>query len=153
MQNLRVYIADDSAPVRERLAGRLAEIEGVELVGQSGNAIQAIEEIRRLRPDVAILDIRLPGGNGIQVLTAVKQGAAPPVVIMLTAFAYPQYRTRCQAAGADYFFDKTTEYDDVFKVLEQLQRARANGETARAVGSADPCAVPGATKEPTEVEK
>ena len=54
----------------------------------------------------------MPGGNGIQALTAVKQGAAPPVVIMLTAFAYPQYQIRCLAAGADYFFDKTTEFDE-----------------------------------------
>jgi len=118
---LRVYIADDSTLLRERLTARLAEMEGTELVGQSGHAAQAIEEIQRLQPDVAILDIRMPGGGGIQALAAIKKGAAPPVVIMLTAFAYPQYRIKCQAAGADYFFDKTTEYDAVFAVLEGLR--------------------------------
>lgn len=50
------------------------------------------------------LDIRMPGGNGIRALEAVKPGDAPPVVIMLTAFAYPQYRAKCLAVGADYFF-------------------------------------------------
>jgi DNA-binding NarL/FixJ family response regulator len=130
---LRVFIADDSVLVRERLQAQLAEMDGIELVGQSSNALEAIEAIRQLRPDVVILDIRMPGGNGIQVLEAVKQGDAPPVVSMLTAFAYPQYRTKCQAAGADYFFDKTTEFDDVLKVLEQLLRARADGGMARAV--------------------
>jgi DNA-binding NarL/FixJ family response regulator len=129
---LRIYVAEDAKLVRERLQAHLAEMEGLELVGQSGNAPKAIEDIRRLRPDVAILDIRLPGGSGIHVLEAAKQGDAPPLVIMLTAFAYPQYRARCLEAGADYFFDKTTEYEDVFRVLEQLQHARANGETAHA---------------------
>ena len=123
---LRVFIADDSVLVRERLQARLAELEGVELVGQSGNAPEAIEAMRQLRPDVAILDIRMPGGNGLRVLEAVKAGQAPSVVIMLTAFAYPQYRSRCLAAKADYFFDKATEFDQVFIMLEQLLRARAN---------------------------
>lgn len=129
---LRVFIADDSVLVRERLQARLAEMDGVELVGQSGNAPEAIEAIRRLRPDVAILDIRMPGGNGIDVLKAVKQSDALLVVIMLTAFAYPQYRTKCLAAGADYFFDKAIEFDDALRVLEQLLRARAHDGIARA---------------------
>lgn len=116
--------------VRERLQARLAELEGVELVGQSGNAPEAIEAIRQLRPDVAILDIRMPGGNGLRVLEAVKQGDAPPVVIMLTAFAYPQYRARCLAAKADYFYDKATEFDQVFIMLEQLLCARATNRDA-----------------------
>jgi DNA-binding NarL/FixJ family response regulator len=115
---LRVFIADDSALVRERLQARLAEIAGVELVGQSGNAGEAITAIQQLRPDVVILDIRLPGGNGIRALQAVKQGEAPPVVIILTAFAYPQHRARYLAAGADYFFDKAAEFDQVFTVLK-----------------------------------
>ena len=129
---LRVFIADDSVLVRERLQAQLAEMDGAELVGQSGNALEAIEAIRQLRPDVAILDIRMSGGNGIQVLEAVKQGDAPPVVIMLTAFAYPQYRTKCLAAGADHFFDKTTEFDDLLKVLEQRLHAKAESGMAHA---------------------
>jgi DNA-binding NarL/FixJ family response regulator len=127
---LRVFIADDSVLVRERLQARLAELEGVELVGQSGNAPEAIEAMRQLRPDVAILDIRMPGGNGLRVLEAAKAGDAPPVVIMLTAFAYPQYRSRCLAAKADYFFDKATEFDHVVQVLEQLLCARAANRDA-----------------------
>jgi DNA-binding NarL/FixJ family response regulator len=129
---LRVFIADDSVLVRERLQAQLAEMGGVELVGQSGNVLESIEAIRRLRPDAAILDIRMPGGSGIQVLEALKQDKTAPLVIMLTAFAYPQYRNRCQAAGADYFFDKATEFDGVFRVLEQLLCARADNEMAGA---------------------
>ncbi len=118
---MRVVIADDSAAVRERLAERLAELEGVELAGQSADAPGAIEAIRCLRPDVAILDIRMPGGSGIKVLEAARQLDAPPVVIMLTALDCPQYRTACLAAKADFVFDKADEFNELFDELAQLR--------------------------------
>lgn len=117
---LKVVIADDSALVRERLAALVSDIEGVEMVGQASNASDAIDISQRLKPDVVILDIRMPGGNGIQVLEAIKASEAGPVVIMLTAFPYPQYRDKCLKAGADYFFDKASEFDRVAQVIEQL---------------------------------
>ena len=123
---LSVYIADDSELVRERLQAQLSEMDGIDLVGQCGDALTAIEAIGRLNPDVVIMDIRMPGAKGTQALTAIKQGERPPVVIMLTAFAYSQYRIKYLAAGADYFFDKTTEFDGVFAVLERLLNAQAS---------------------------
>jgi DNA-binding NarL/FixJ family response regulator len=117
---LRVFIADDSPMLRERLGELLSELEAVALVGQAEDAPGAIEAIQRLKPDVAILDIRMPGGNGLQVLEAVKAIEAAPVVVMLTAFPYPAYRKRCLEAGAEFFFDKATEFDRVTKVLKQL---------------------------------
>ena len=125
---LRVFIADDSDLVRERLATLISELEAVELVGQAEDAHEALEAIQRLEPDVAILDIRMPGGNGIQVLEAVKVSGSALVIIMLTAFPYPQYRKKCLEAGAEYFFDKTTEFEQVAKVLGELQ-ADAAGES------------------------
>ena len=122
---LKVVIADDSALVRERLAALVSDIEGVEMVGQASNASDAIDISQRLKPDVVILDIRMPGGNGIQVLEAIKASEAGPVVIMLTAFPYPQYRDKCLKAGADHFFDKATELDSVPEVLKQLQARTA----------------------------
>ena len=115
---MKVFIADDSSLVRECLIELLSGLKGVEVAGQ---AYEALEAIQRLRPDVVILDVRRPGGNGIQVLEAIKRCTAPPVVIMLTAFPYPQYRKRCLEAGAEYFFDKTTEFDRVAQVLKELQ--------------------------------
>jgi DNA-binding NarL/FixJ family response regulator len=126
---LKVFIADDSALVRERLAELISEIEGAEVVGQAGDAREALEGIQRLRPDVVILDIRMPGGNGIQVLEAIKKSAAAPGVIMLTAFPYPQYRKKCLEAGADYFFDKATEFEQVAEVLKKMQGS-TTGESA-----------------------
>jgi len=127
---LKVFVADDSTPVRERLVALISEIEGVEVVGQAGDAHEALEAIHRLRPDVVILDIRMPGGNGIQVIEAIKKKDAAPVAIILTAFPYPQYREKCLEAGAEYFFDKATEFERVAQVIKQLvEQSRSLGDS------------------------
>ena len=118
---LKVFIADDSDLVRERLAVIIAELGNAELVGYAEDVPEAITAIRRLRPDVAILDIRLPSGNGIQILEATKADGLSPLIIMLTAFPFPQYRKRCMEAGADFFFDKLTEFERVAQVIRDLE--------------------------------
>ncbi len=117
---MRILLVDDSPVVRERLAALLAEVEGVEVVGQAQDAPEAIAAIRALQPDVVTLDIRMPGGNGIDALAEVKKLRPTPVVIMLTNYPYPQYRKKCLDAGADYFLDKSTEFEQVAQILERL---------------------------------
>jgi DNA-binding NarL/FixJ family response regulator len=126
---VKVLIADDSPLMRERLATLISEIEGVELVGQAGSAPEALEAIERSKPDAVILDIRMPGGNGIQVLEALKKSTVEPEVIVLTAFPYPQYRKKCLQAGAKYFFDKSSEFEQIAEVLNKMQGS-TTGESA-----------------------
>ena len=118
---MKVFIADDSVVLRERLATMFADIPGVETVGEAGEGLEATDAIRRLEPDVVILDIRMPGGNGIDALKSIKKETPAPAVIMLTAYPYPQYRKKCLEAGADYFFDKSTEFQKVTTTLKQLR--------------------------------
>jgi two-component system response regulator DevR len=125
---LKVYIADDSREVRQRLVDLVSALQEVELVGQTALAYDAIADIQRLQPDVAILDIRLENGNGIDVLEIVKLLNAPPLVIMLTAFPNEQYRRRCLSAGADYFFDKTSEFERIVDVLDLVIRQRVSAK-------------------------
>ena len=124
---MKLFIADDSTLVRECLVALISEIEGVELVGQAGDTREAIQGIQHSKPDIVILDVRMPGGNGIQVLEAIKKKKAAPVVIMLTAFPYPQYRKKCLEAGAEYFFDKSTEFERVAEVLAELRHQESEG--------------------------
>ena len=126
---LSVFITDDCAPVRERLAALISDMQAVELVGQAGDPYEALEAIQRLRPRVVILDIRMAGCNGFRVLDIIKRDLADTVVIMLTAFPFPQYRQKCLKAGAAYFFDKATEFHRIGEVLEQLQQ-RISSEQA-----------------------
>jgi len=119
-----VFIVDDSTVVRERLAQMISGLPGVDLVGQADIAFEAIDGLRRLRPTCAVLDISMPGGSGIHVLETIKREQPALSVIMLTNFAQDQYRQKCLQLGADYFFDKTTEFEKVLEVL-RVQGDRA----------------------------
>ena len=119
----KVFIVDDSPVVRERLTGMINELAAMQVVGHAEIAFEAIHSIRRLKPDVVVLDISMPGGSGMYVLETIKRERPCPLVIMLTNFAHEQYRKKCLQLGADHFFDKTTEFDRVIEVLRQLPGA------------------------------
>ena len=116
----KVFVADDSQIVRDRLISLLTELPNVEIVGQTGAALEAIDSIRRLKPTAVVLDISMPGGGGISVLETIKKEAGAPMVIMLTNFSHEPYRRRCLQLGADYFFDKSTEFERVTEVLRMM---------------------------------
>jgi DNA-binding NarL/FixJ family response regulator len=119
---LSVYIVDDSEVMRQRLAESLADIADVQIVGQSGDPFEALDSIGKSHPDVVILDIRLPGRNGIDVLKNIKKESPAPIVIMITNYPYRQYRQGSLAAGADYFFSKINEFDMIRKTLSCIGR-------------------------------
>ncbi len=117
---MKVFIVDDSALVRERIIAMISENPGIEITGQAKNAQEGINSILKLKPDVVILDIRMPGGNGIEVLKNIKKNNSAPTIIILTNYPYPQYRKKCLEAGADYFFDKSTEFNKIIEVIKKL---------------------------------
>ena len=119
---MKVLIVDDSKIVCKGLQQMLINIADVEIVGQAHNAPEAITSISESNPDVVILDIRLPGKSGIEVLKDIRDKKLPIRVIMLTNYPYPQYRKKCEELGADYFFDKVTEIEEVPKVIEELAK-------------------------------
>ena len=98
----------------------LAEHEGVKVVGQTGDAREAIAEIRQVQPEVVILAIHMYMGSGIEVLRTVRQELPTAVIIIMTNSAYPQYRRECLRAGANYFFDKSIEFENINTIFDQL---------------------------------
>jgi DNA-binding NarL/FixJ family response regulator len=118
---MRILIADDSAVLRERLTEMLSELPGIEVIGYAQDVQEALASINKLNPSVVILDIRMPGGSGIDVLQDIKKGKNSPTVIVLTNFPYPQYRKKCLELGADYFLDKSTEFEKVTEIFKQLR--------------------------------
>jgi DNA-binding NarL/FixJ family response regulator len=119
---MRLLIADDSEILRSRLVDLLSEVEGVKLVGEVRESNETIEAVGRLNPDIVILDIRMPGGDGILALEEIKRKPKPPIVIMFTNHPYLQYRKRCMDAGADFFFYKSTEFEALLALLKKLVR-------------------------------
>ena len=122
MDKLKVFISDDSATVREHLVAMALELPETAVVGQAQDVAGSLDAIRQTRPDVVILDIRMPGGNGMKVLREVKKMKPAPRVIMLTNYAYVQYRKKYEQAGADFFLDKSTEFDKLPQALEQVRQ-------------------------------
>ncbi len=117
---MRLFIADDSEILRTRLIDMLSEIEGLEIIGQAQNSFDAIQLIQKLNPHVVILDIRMPQVNGIKVLKAIKKNNHHLKVIIFTNYPYPQYRKRCLDLGADFFFDKSTEFEKLIDTVKYL---------------------------------
>ena len=117
---MRILIADDSAVVRERLTNLLTDLHGIEVVGQAEDAAEAKNLAEKLRPDVAILDLRMPKGSGADVLVEIKQIHPVPRVIVLTNYPHPENRKKCIDRGADFFFDKSTEFQQVVSVLKDM---------------------------------
>jgi DNA-binding NarL/FixJ family response regulator len=122
VKSVQVAIADDSALIRERLIQKLVEIEGIQMAWQAQNASEAISAFQLLQPEVAILDIQMRDQSGIEVLAHIKKASPQITVIMLTNCPLPPLRKRCLEAGADYFFDKSTEFEKVIEVLKLKAR-------------------------------
>jgi DNA-binding NarL/FixJ family response regulator len=122
---MKVLIIDDSAIVRNRVIAMLSETVKAESISYAEeDAPGAIDSIQKLNPEAVILDIRMPGGNGIDVLLEIKKNNQTPFVVVLTDYPYRQYHRKYVDAGADFFFDKSTEFDQVMAVLKRLSKNR-----------------------------
>jgi len=117
---MRVFIADDSAVIVERLADLLKDIPGVELAGQAGDAPEAVRCIQKIKPDAVILDLQMPGGSGLDILRAIRPDHPGLHVLICTNYPYPQYREECLRAGADFFLDKSAEFEKIPGILRKL---------------------------------
>ena len=84
--SLRVLIVDDEPPARERLRSMLVEFGDFEVAGEAGNGEQALNQVYRLVPDIVLLDVRMPGIDGLEVARHLATMAEPPAVIFTTAF-------------------------------------------------------------------
>lgn len=117
---MKVLIAEDSDLLRDRLKGLLKKFDSVLVVAEAENGDEALRLIRQTDPDVAILDIRMPKINGIEVLKKIRMTGSRPQIIILTNYPYKQYRDRCLAEGADYFFDKNKDIEELSELIGGL---------------------------------
>jgi two-component system response regulator DevR len=123
---IRLVIIDDHEMVREGLKAILSAEPDFKIVGDAANAEQAYELIDRLRPDVILLDVRLPGSSGIEICRSVAEHYAEIAVIIVTTFTDETLVSQCIQAGARGFIVKDIERFD----LKRSIRAVARGEAA-----------------------
>jgi two-component system response regulator EvgA len=117
---MKIVIADDSSLMRDRIKGILNDINNVFVVGEAENGVDALQLIREKEPDMVILDIRMPGMNGIEVLKKIRELKMKVKVCILTNYPYVQYKERCFAEGASYFFDKNQSMDELMEVITTI---------------------------------
>jgi len=113
---MRTLIVDDEPPARERLKRLLADLEGVELIAEAENGVQAVEMIESDRPDLVLLDIQMPGLDGFGVIEALED---PPPIIFVTA--YDEYAIRAFEVNALDYLLKPFSRDRLKKVTRRAR--------------------------------
>jgi two-component system, NarL family, response regulator DevR len=118
---LRVFVVEGSGLVRQRLAARIEPPVGkAQVVGEAEDVEMALRGIEASAPEVVILDLRLADSLGIELLHALRDRTDSIVTIVLTNHSSHVFREASIMAGADYFFDKTTEFDVAMDTIAQL---------------------------------
>jgi DNA-binding NarL/FixJ family response regulator len=123
---VRVLIVDDDVPTRVGLRAILSSAPDIEVVGEASTGEEALPSARRLLPDVVLMDIRLPGVDGIAATRDIVTSAPlpPPKVIVLTTFDFDEYAYQAMGAGASAFLLKRTPAEQLIASV----RAIAGGE-------------------------
>jgi two-component system, LytTR family, response regulator len=118
METIRIFIADDERPAREYLKRLLSELDGVDTVGEAENGTEALEAIRTLKPDLALLDLQMPEMSGIEVVRQLRK-TQMPLVAFVTAF--DDYAVQAFELNAVDYLLKPVEPD---RLRETVDRAR-----------------------------
>jgi two-component system, NarL family, response regulator LiaR len=122
---VRVVLADDHALVREGTAELLERAGGIRVVGQAGDGLEALRLVQSLRPDVLLLDVAMPGLDGLEVARRVRHVSPATAVVALTAHDEEAYVLAMLEAGASGYLSKTSRGQQVIQAV----RAAAGGET------------------------
>jgi DNA-binding NarL/FixJ family response regulator len=121
---IRVLIVDDDPLVRAGLSMLLTGAEDIRTVGEAGDGSQALARVDAYRPDIVLMDIRMPGMDGLTATETLRRRDSAPEVIVLTTFDVDEYVLRALRAGASGFLLKDTPPDEIVRAI----RLVANGE-------------------------
>lgn len=117
-----MFVADDHPIYREGIVRAVKERPDLELVGEAEDGRSALEEIKRLGPDVALLDIRMPGLEGPQVLNALQRDGVKTSVIFLSAFMEGELAYETVAAGARGYLSKESAREEICDAIAAVAR-------------------------------
>jgi DNA-binding NarL/FixJ family response regulator len=115
-----ILLVDDSSVVRKRLKQMLDEVCSSCDILEADAPDSAIATLETREVDVVVMDIRMPGGSGMEAIAEIKREHPSTLVIMLTNYSDTYYRNKCLEMGADQFFDKSAEFIQVIESVRSL---------------------------------
>jgi DNA-binding NarL/FixJ family response regulator len=123
--SIRVLLVDDDPLVRAGLRMILSAAQDLEIVGEAADGADAVAAVQAQRPDVVLMDIRMPGTDGITATSALRRLPAPPHVIVLTTFQADDHVLSALRAGADGFLLKDTPPADIIRAVRLVAAGEA----------------------------
>ena len=115
----RLLLADDSALVKNNLKRLFSNIPNIDIY-EANDVDSAKNQLDTVHPDIILLDLKMPGGSGLDVLDYLRVSSIDPVIIVLTNFAGEDNRDKCLQLGADYFFDKSEQHKEAIELVRRI---------------------------------
>jgi DNA-binding NarL/FixJ family response regulator len=115
-----ILVVEDSLLVIDRIVGMLSEIKNIKHILHASNYADSLKLIREANASIVLLDINLPDKSGIELLQEIKTNHPQLKVMMLSNYASDDYRDLCTNMGADYFFDKSNDFEKIPAAINEL---------------------------------
>ncbi len=122
--SIKILLADDQAMVRAGFRMILEVQKDIEVVGEASDGAETVAAVKRLKPDIVLMDIQMPGMDGLEVIRRIRaqddSSTATLPIIAITALAMPGDRERCLAAGANEYLSKPVSLQEMFSIICKL---------------------------------
>jgi DNA-binding NarL/FixJ family response regulator len=126
---LGVLIVDDAEEVRRDLRTVLELASDLEILGEADNGLEAVSMAEALRPDIVLMDLRMPGIDGFEATKQIKSRGLARGVIMLTIYSHEEYRRQAESVGVDFFLEKGIGIEALLSALKQLGQSTLTSKT------------------------
>ena len=135
LMSLRLVVVDDHPIIRDGLAGIFALEEDIDVVGQAGNGPEALAVVAERDPDLVLMDLRMPGGDGFAAIRQLREQGERPRVLVLTTYDTERDVRRAMAAGADGYLLKDLPRDQLVAAVRELMSGSSRAHVTSPHGS------------------
>ena len=121
---IRTLLVDDNLEFLQSAVGFLSTFPEIAVVGQAMSGDEAFDQVQKLKPDLVLMDLRMPGINGLEATRRIKRLVHPPRTVILTIHNGPEYRVSAEGVGADGFITKSQMGVDLMPLIQALFTGR-----------------------------
>jgi DNA-binding NarL/FixJ family response regulator len=133
MSAIKTLIVDDNVGFRRRVSEILVSESDIEVIGEATDGREALRKVRQLKPNLVLMDVRMPGLNGIDATAQLKREVPETKVIILTRYDLEEYRKAVAASGASGYVVKETVLETLLPTIHEIctaeEKQRDNGRT------------------------